>query len=382
LAAPPVDRQETAVVIEAADLDAFFDEALATYAEVVAAAERPAGQSPAGRAGEIVRNYTVAGRPMRVRYANSTLADGFHPALAHLEVVSNDMERQADDTPFVVHVWAGDVPGGQLPRPPWESVDFFERGGVRGYHGDRHMLVFDRRPGVFSGVDRNRQAGVFWARDTARVPYQEWAAPFRRVLPGWRHADGLFAVHASAVGGGDGGVLLAGRTGSGKSTTSVLCIGSSLSFAGDDFMLVQTEPEPYVHSLYSSAKLNRAVLGWRSDLAAAVVDRDALGTDKAVIHAALAWPQHVTSGFVLRAIALPRPTSERATVARQVTSDVAFKALLADTLFTTHGPVRQVTRGLRDLVASVPCFELALGTDVAAVPLAIEDLLHQCRGTT
>jgi hypothetical protein len=315
-----------------------------------------------------------------VRYVNAAIADGFHPALAHLARASG-AGREIDGHPFTVHVWGGEVTGDQLPRPPWEAVPYFERGGVRGHHGERHVLAYDRRPGVFSGVDQRRQLGIFWASDTRRLPYQEWAAPFRRVLPGWRQADGQFVVHASAVGLPDGGVLLAGSTGSGKSTTSVLCIGSSLGFAGDDFMLVEPMPQPYVHSLYSSAKLNQHVLDWRPDLRAAVVNADRLGTEKAVVHAAVSWPQHVTTGFPLRAIALPRPTSAATTTARPVTSAVAFKALLADTLFTAHGPVRQVTRGLADLVRAVPCFELALGTDVEGVPRAIENLLYECRSS-
>ena len=159
----------------------------------------------------------------------------------------------------------------------------------------------------------------------------------------------------------------------------MLCIGSSLDFAGDDFMLVQPGPQPYVHSLYSSAKLNRSVLDWRPELRAAVVNADRLDVEKAVVHAAISWPQHVTTGFALRAIALPHPTTEAATVARQVSAEVAFKRLLPDTLFTAHGPVQQVTRGLAELVRAVPCFELALGTDVAGVPRAIEELLHGCR---
>jgi hypothetical protein len=119
-------------------------------------------------------------------------------------------------------------------------------------------------------------------------------------------------------------------------------------------------------------------LDWRPDLRAAVVNADRLDSEKAVIHAAISWPQHVTTGFPLRAIALAHPTSQAATIAREVTSEEAFKRLLPDTLFTTHGPVRQVTRGLSDLVRSVPCFDLALGTDVAGVPDAIEGLLHEC----
>ena len=344
------------------ELDTFFDEAVESC--VAAAAGATA-----------THDYALAGRPFRVHYANPGLARGFHPPLAHL--ASSDADGAA---PFTVHVWGGEPANPHLPPPPWESLPYYERGGVRGYHGERHALTYDRRPGVFSAVDH--------------------AAPDRHLLDGGRRitalpgmggalpppAAGLASpgrtVRGARLSGRlpQGGVLLAGRTGSGKSTTAVLCLGSTLEFAGDDFMLVQPGASPRLHSLYSSAKLNQEVLDWRCDLRPAVVNADRLDTQKAVVHVAVTWPERVSTGFPLRAILLPRPTSETETIARPVTSHVAFRAMLPDTLFTVHGPPALVTRGLSELVRGVPCYELALGTDVAGVPAAIEELLGEHRG--
>ena len=84
-------------------------------------------------------------------------------------------------------------------------------------------------------------------------------------------------------------------------------------------------------------------------------------------------------GFPLRAILLPHPTTNTVTTARPVPPEAAYKALLPDTLFIALGRPQLITRALNQVVRSLPCFELALGTDVAGVPPAIADVLASVR---
>ncbi len=350
------------MIVAAPTLDAFFDEALRVYERAAAG-------------GTVTRDYVLAGRAFRVHYANVALATSLGPALAHLAAPL----PVGASAPFTVYAWGGELPGGHLPPPPWEALPYFERGNVRGYYGERYTMAFDRRPHTFSAVEHARQIGLYWARDAVSLPYYERAAPLRRLLPGWRQPDGLFVAHAAAVGFPQGGALLAGRTGSGKSTTAALCIGSALGFAGDDYMLVEPGAPPRLHALYNTAKLNREVLGWMPGLRPAVANPDRLELEKALVYVAGLWPERIAHSFPLRAILLPHPTAQAATVARPVALEAAYKALLPDTLFSVLGPPRLVTKALSALVRAVPCYELALGTDVAGVPAAIADLLQEYR---
>lgn len=347
-------------MIAAAALEAFFDEALQIY-------QRAAAPDA------VTVDYALAGRAFRVHYADAALAASLGPALAHLAA------PPPPGAPFTVYAWGGERPGGQLPPPPWEALPYFERGGVRGYHGADYTLAYDRKPAAFSAVDHARQIGLYWARDGASLPYYERAAPLRRLLPSWRQPEGLFVAHAAAVGFPQGGALLAGRTGSGKSTTAALGIGSALGFAGDDYILVEPGAPPRLHALYNTAKLNADALAWMPGLRPAVANADRLALEKALVYVAGRWPERVGPSFPLRAILLPHPTTQPATTAQPVSAEAAYKALLPDTLFSVLGPARMVTRALHAVVQAVPCYALALGTHTAGVPAAIEALLADYR---
>jgi len=346
-------------------LDSFFDRGL----EVFGRAAHAAGDGPA-------HNHCVAGAPVRVHYVTSALAASLSPAM------SSQMALPSGEPPALsIYAWGGEMPGGLLLPPPWETLNFFERGNVRGYQTRRYSLIYDRRPDVFSAFDAQRQIGLYWARDSAGLSYAERAAPMRRLYQAWLQARGLLVLHAAGVSTPLGGALLAGRTGSGKSTTAAACACAGLGYAGDDYLLVEPGAAPRAYGLYRSLKLNREMLDWLPSLAPLVRNRDRLATEKALIY----WPPSLESGdgdggFPLSAILLPTHTAPAASQARAVTPDAAYRALLPDTLFSLLGDARQVSRDLRHLVNMLPCFELALGPDLRQLVAVISEVLASTTG--
>ena len=81
-----------------------------------------------------------------------------------------------------------------------------------------------------------------------------------------------------------GGVLIAGKSGSGKSTTTLACLTSGLLYAGDDYVLADVAAEPYVHSLYSTAKLVPDNCDRFPQLRPLVSNPDKLDEQKALIY--------------------------------------------------------------------------------------------------
>jgi hypothetical protein len=339
-------------------LDAYFDAALKVFA-----------RAATGQGGAAIRDYSLAGHGLRVHFAGQALAASLGLTLTRRPIPSAAPA-------LTVYAWGGEMPGGQLPPPPWESVNYFERGNTRGVHTRAHSLVYDRRADVFSAVDHNRAIGVYWMRDAGEISYLERAAPLRRVLQSWAQQRGMFVAHAAGVGRPTGGVLLAGRTGSGKSTTAIACLRSDLGYAGDDCVLVAAEPRPSLHGLYITAKLNAALLDWLPEVAPLVANPDRLNEEKALLRLDPAWKHKLIEAFPLRAIVAPRPTQAAVSVARPLAPEAAYKAIVPDMLFTALGEGRVVAQVMGRLVRELPCYELLLGTDLDTVPAAINRILE------
>ena len=175
----------------------------------------------------------------------------------------------------------------------------------------------------------------------------------------------------------EGGVLLVGKSGSGKSTSTLSTLQSDvLGYAGDDYVGVSVAPSPWVHSLYSSGKLMPNHVERLPFLLSALANTDQLDVEKAVVYVDEEWPRHIMAGFPLRAILVPRVVPGLVEAHIYAASAVAGLAALApSTVFQMHTQRQDSLARMRRLVQSVPCFVLELGSDMASIPDAISGLL-------
>jgi hypothetical protein len=339
-------------------LDAYFDEAAALFDAAVARA----GTGPD-------RRLLVAGHPARLRFAGSALAAKILPAIEHLP------PHNGDGAELTVRLWDMTSTGVVLAPPPWDALEYHERGNARAYSDARFSLSFERRTDVFSAVDAERGVAIYWTRDADALPNYTCAAPMQRLLQGWLRTKGLFVLHAASVGRADAGLLLAGRSGSGKSTTALRSLASGFLYAGDDFSLVQSEPSPRAHCLYNTAKLNVDALERMPELRPSVSNPSRLDVEKALLFMDAG---KLAPGFPLRAIVLPRVAGGARSVVTPASPLAAYRAIGPDTAFTMlGGSARGVLAMLKQLVYQLPSYELALGTDPDGVNAALRDVLDR-----
>lgn len=315
----------------------------------------------------------IAGHAVRLRFAGQALAPRILPALEHLVCAA------APPASLTACVWDERSTGTTLEPPPWDALDFRERGNVRAWRDDRFVLSYDRRTDVFSALDDARGLGVYWTRDADALPNFTSAAPMHRLLQAWLGRRGLFVLHGAAIGRPDAAMLLAGRSGSGKSTTALAGLEPAFRFLGDDFALVGDDPHPAVHALFATAKLNADALNRHPELRPYVANTDRLDREKAMI---FLWPDlraQIGATLPLRAIAVPRVTGLPDTVVSPMPAAAAFRAIGPDSVLTMLNDARGALDLLRRLVAALPCVDLALGTRPDGVRQALHDILDRAR---
>ena len=309
------------------------------------------------RGGACALTFDIAGRRLRVRLAGEALRPSIEPALAHLAAA-------ADGAPPDLEVMVWDTRSTGVGLPAREHAAPMDA-----------ETVWQAGAGILTAVDAGRRSAVVWAPDADAVPFNEVAAPLRVFLHLALARAGTHLVHAAAVGRPDGGALIVGRSGAGKSSTALACVGSTLGVAGDDYVAVAPGESPHVHSLYSSAKLNPDQLERFPALADGVANRGVAG-DKPVLFLHPRWEAAVSRGFPLRAALAPRVVGHGATTVTRVGRAALLAALAPSTIFQLPGTGAHTLAALARLLARVPCYELRLGARVADIPAAIEQALE------
>ena len=304
-------------------------------------------------------------------FATPALSDRLLPALAHQRVT----EVGANATHLLA--WDSASTGVTPPKPPWGPDDYRQQGYIRGYNQDGIHTAYHVGANVLSLFDELTQTGIFWTPDEKGLPPYQDGSPFLIVLQWWARTQGLTLIHAAAVGTDEGGFLLVGAGGSGKSTAALACIGSSLRYVGDDYCLLESGETHSAHSLFSSGKLDDNSLVLLPHLRPAVSNPTRHPDEKALLYLDRAYPNDLLPSTVIKGILLPRVTGSRSNALRPASPGDALRALAPSTLFQLTGAGSESFERMVELVRSLPCYYLDLGPDVLNVPARISSLLTE-----
>ncbi|HXH98505.1 MAG TPA: hypothetical protein VNH40_14950, partial [Gaiellaceae bacterium] len=300
--------------------------------------------------GVVERRVRLGGLVLGLRAAGPRLLEQLGPALDHL---AGDFD---EDPALTISIW--DSAGAGVAPPPLPETDPDEpRGAVFYSADDLRQVAYQPGLSQLSAYDSAAGAAWFWCRSSATLPFWEPAAPFRQILHWWLARRGLMLLHGAAVGLSTGGVLLAGRGGSGKSTCALASLTSDLLYAGDDYVAVAEDPEPYVSSLYCSGKLQPGHAKLLPHLPPPSFDGDGSPEEKAVFYVRERFPDRMCQGFPLRAVLVPtvRGSEPRIT---PVPAGAALRALAPSTLLQLYPARPEALAGMARLLRRVPAYAL------------------------
>ena len=319
--------------------------------------------------GAVQRSFRIGGYLIRLSFAGEALLS-LTRALEHLAVDDNS-------TPdLTVCLWDSESTGQRMTQRPWQEDDFLARGVIQGYNTERIYTAFQHGSAAVSVLDQERNLAVFWAPDS-NLPYWEHGSPIRTILHWWLLNQGLQLVHAAAVGTPNGGVLIGGKGGSGKSTTALTCLESNLFYIGDDYTLLGIDSGPVVHSLYNSAKLNSDQVQRLPALVPKIANPERLAEEKALLFVNEHYPSKVATQLPVRAILLPRVTGLPETHLKRVSVALALAALAPSTIFQLPRAGNEALKFLATFARGLPCFSIEVGTDLSTIPPVIEGLLAE-----
>lgn len=340
------------------------EEQIAFFQSALALALR-AEASATGRSHDIA----VAGTTVRLSFAGPSLETLMLPAVAHLAI--EPVERP--DVTF--HIWDSESTGVDNTPPPCPWDCFTDRGDIWGFHSTRIRSAFHWIECSLNLMDMETNTAVFWVRSARDLPYWTKASPFRTLFHWWMEKNGGQLIHAAAVGGPDGAVLITGKGGVGKSTTSLSCVMAGLHYVADDYLVVTLDPEPLAHSLYNTAKLNPDQAARLPELKPLILSEPVAEGEKTVMSLYPIRSHQVVPSLPLRAVLTPRFGASPQTTFSPASSAVLQGAAAFTTLSQLPHGGRRTVEFINRMVERLPGLEMILGHDVARVPDAIRELL-------
>lgn len=323
-------------------------------------------QRATARLGEIDQRFHIGDQVVRMRFAGRQLADVLTPALAHLACGGAGFDESTD---LSIDVWESAVAPVTMPQADWlRAVSPLEA------FGPRDFVYLQPDIGMLTLLCGNRALVCF--REAAAIPTWEIAMPFRVTLNAWFQRQGGQIVHGAAVANDRHAVILAGRGGSGKSSTALSCLAApSLRWMGDDLCLLQGDRQPTVCSLYNSLKLWRDNLPRFDDLPLPTRARSSDYWEKPTFFLYPQYQQELARRRPVKAILLPRITGGPHTRIAAATAGDAWRALVPSTATVVIGDQQRSARNMVRFVSRLPAYWLELGDDRERIVRTLERFL-------
>jgi hypothetical protein len=332
------------------------------------------------------RFFRIGGRSLRLRFAGDALVAPLTRAIAHLEI------ERTDSPDFAIDLWDSASTSTELSpllagliemaeRAPFDVLS--SRYELRPLQNDRVSSTYDLGSGVLSVFDAIGNRAFYWVRDAEELPYYERGAPLRTLFNWWLSQRDLHCAHAAAVGTDDGALLLTGRGGSGKSTTALACLNAGMQYASDDYCVIGRHPTPEVYSLYNTGKLRDEVdLARQPNFGPWIANRERSGDEKLLMFLYEHAPDRLLLSAPLRAIVIPRVAAGATeSELHEISPALALRALAPTSMFQLPGSAAQAMLMMAGLVKALPCYRLDAGSDIAAIPGLLRDLLTELSPT-
>jgi hypothetical protein len=227
--------------------------------------------------------------------------------------------------------------------------------------------------GKLTAIDRTNRRGVVWYRAAGRLASWDVARPFLHAFKGLAPATGLLPVHAAAVALGGRGILIAGFSGAGKTSTALACVEAGWRYVGDDVVLLGGPPLRATN-LYRSARVREDMF---ARLPASLAGLVTLSTDSGELKAEVdigRLAASVIGDAAIAAIVVPRRQGAPGVVIAPLRRSAALRELSVNTLVAMPGDAAASHEAMARAMHDTPCYCLDPGPDLARVPAALASL--------
>ena len=318
-------------------------------------------------------HYIFGGYPVRMRIVGHELARFITRPFSHLQVTQSD-----ENIPqLTVDLWDESDTGIHSQAGSLNDNGHFTKVTAVSAEG---RLVGQRLKNVTNCYDHNAQHIISSARWAEQMSIYERCKPLARPLLEWHNDRNIQIIHASLVGRNNRGVLFAGKSGSGKSTSALVCFCAGFQFLSEDYVgLQQVRDGSFIgHSVYNSAFLKICDLA-RFPSFGPYLMKGLSHEEKCAVVLSQVFPERLARVMPVRALVLPRILDTAHPKFYPASKGEALLALGPSSLMQIPNR-RSGVRGfekMAQLVEKVPCYWLELGRDSTTIPDLVGDILAE-----
>ena len=305
--------------------------------------------------------------PFLVRISGSDpLLDKLTRAFRHLK--RNELSPACD---LEIGLWDASIENQKPPLLDWEMLR--RRVGRAGCYEPPVYVHWSGDVSALSVLNLDLKRAYYVIRSSKDLPWWTEGTPLQEILYAYLQEKGYQLTHTAAIGDEKGAILLSGKGGSGKSTTTLACLREGLSYLGEDHCILA---KARVFSVYSSAKWTPYTCELFPEYKRWVAPFGKVGREKALVFYPEIFPSQIKSSLPIRAaIALSVGTAQLPIIQSSDASHT-LQSLMISTAQQLPFRCSRAMGIVKDIVTPISHYRLQLGRDIRANVQLIRELIN------
>jgi len=317
--------------------------------------------------------FSFGRRSARFRIVGQNLAEEILRPFDHLRSIHSN----SDPIHLTIDLWDENETevrcqiGPTLEQDGWNQITAIST---------ENRFIGQQTPNTLSCLDRKAQHLIGSIAWSDRMFIYERAKPLAKLLLYWYTDQQLQVLHGGLVSRNGQGILIAGKSGSGKSSSALACFCGGFGFLGEDYIGLQhlKNGEFVGHSIYNSVFLETDHLAQFPSLRPYILKGRLPHEKKSVVILSGIFPNRLERTTPIRALVLPRLSGQA--IESRIGAASKGEALLAlgpSSLLEIPSPSRGVKgfNTIAQLVQQIPCYWMELGTDLKSIPRLFEEMV-------
>ncbi len=239
---------------------------------------------------------------------------------------------------------------------------------------DEHYCAwFESSFNRFTFFDKKQHICLHWVENVNTIHKGLFSIPYIHVFSRWLSREKYVFIHSAGIGHQTGGILLPSKGGSGKTTTTLSCIGSGLKTIGDDFILLNYHTFE-AFNLYSVAQFERNHAIIENRLKHCIAPYNSHTDEKYQVYMAEHLPDFLIKSFQVKAIVIPNFTGETNTMIQPADAGKILLGIAPSTMFALKTPMSYLSV-LGNVSRQLPAYQINTGTKLSAISESLQQLL-------
>ncbi|MCX7121764.1 MAG: hypothetical protein NTZ67_08375 [Gammaproteobacteria bacterium] len=280
--------------------------------------------------------------------------------------------KPADNPDLTICFWDTTEAQRLLPNLEWELI---YRNGSHGYHESGIYFHYCQSVSALSAINLKTNRAYYVVQNSNALPWWTSGSPLQVIINVWMSANHFQLTHTAAVGNTKSSVLLTGKGGSGKSTTTLACVRNGLNYLGEDYCILEPGTIPAVHSIYQSAKWALNTRKLFPDYENFIANPIEAKYEKALVYYQDFFPNQIKNALPISAIVSLKVCRSQTPVLKKHEKILALKDLMMSTLSQLPFSSAKTIKNLKKIIFSVPCYQLMLSENMQANVDFIKTLL-------